>query len=182
MSFIQIFSTFTFYGIDISLLAFATVLITQLLKKTLLKSAQKKIITFLPFILGTFFYAVYACLRNLSFSYLLDEYVSVLEHGISVGAVATLFYVFYEQFIRQKDTLSETEKVIAALIDGFVPTDSVEKAARAVAEAIEKDVTGNGMAKAQEILAEYSGGDMDESNLQLLARLIIETLAHMTTK
>ena len=78
LSFIKIIDTFTFYGIDISLLATLTVLLTQLLKVTLFRRAQKKLVTFLPFIIGTFAYAVYAAVRNLSFCYLLDEYVSIL--------------------------------------------------------------------------------------------------------
>lgn len=182
LSLIQIFATFTFYGIDVSLLALLTVIITQVIKKTVFKHAQKKLVTFLPFLLGTLFYAVYAAVSRLSLLYPVYEYVSVLEHGISVGAVATLYYIMYEQFIRVKDNLSETEKVIATLIEGYIPTDGVEGAARAIAEAIEKDVTGNGMAKAQEILAEYSNGEICERDLQLLCKLIIETLAHLTTK
>ena len=182
LSLIQIFASFTFYGIDISLLALLTVVLTQVIKKTVFKHAQKMVITFLPFILGTLFYAVYASVSRLSILYLAEEYVSVIEHGISVGAVATLYYILYEQFIRVKDNLSETEKVIATLIEGYIPTDSVEGAASAIAEAIERDVTGNGMSKAKEILAEYSNGEICERDLQLLCKLIIETLAHLTTK
>ncbi|MDE6001651.1 MAG: hypothetical protein K2G96_04975, partial [Clostridia bacterium] len=63
MSIIQIIDTFTFYGIDIIILAAATAVITQVLKKTLLKKVKKKLITFLPFGLGTLFYAVYAGIR-----------------------------------------------------------------------------------------------------------------------
>ena len=182
LSLIQIFNTFTFYGIDISLLALLTTLTTQLIKKTIFENAQKKLVTFLPFMLGTLFYAVYAGLRHMSFYYILNEYVSILEHGISVGAVATLYYIMYEQFVRVKDNLSETEKVISTLIDGFVPTDATEQAAKEIAAAIEKDVTGTGAKKAQEILAEYSNGEANERDLQLLCKLIIETLAHLTTK
>ena len=182
MSLFQIFSTFTFYGIDVSCLALLTVIATQLIKKTILKHAQKKIITFAPFMLGTLFYAVYAVVRNLSFCYLLEEYVSIVEHGVSVGAIATLYYVLYEQFIREKSNLSETEKVIATLIEGYVPTDSLEEVAKEIAVAIERDVMGNGATRAQEILAEYSNGEINEQDLKLLARLIIETLAHLTTK
>ena len=179
MSFIQIFSTFTFYGIDISCLALITTLLTQLLKKLIFKT-NKKLVTFLPFVLGTVFYAVYAVVRNLSLSYLLEEYISVLEHGISVGAVATLYYVLYEQFVRTKSSVSQTEKVISTLIEGYVPTDKLEEAAKSIAEAISRDVTGNGAARTREILTEFSSGEMNERDLQLLSKLIIETLAHLT--
>ncbi len=159
-----------------------TCILTQIVKKVFFKNAQKKLVTFLPFILGTVLYAVYAVIRNLSFEYLLANYVSVLEHGISVGAIATLYYVLYEQFVRVKDKLSATESVISTLIEGFVPSEKAETAAKAIAEAIEKDVTGNGMQKAQEILFKYSDGKASERDLELLSRLIIETLAHLTTK
>ena len=182
LSLIQIFNTFTFYGIDITLLGLLTTLTTQLLKKLIFKSGNKKLVTFLPFILGTLFYAVYAGLRQLSLSYLLEEYVSILEHGISVGAIATLYYIMYEQFVREKSKLSETEKVISALIEGYVPTDSLEEAAKAIAEAIARDVTGNGVTRTQEILFKYSNEELSERDLKLLAGLIIETLAHMTTE
>ena len=182
MSLIQIFATFTFYGIDISLLAILTVIVTQIIKKTLFKTANKKLVTFLPFMLGTLFYAVYAAISHLSLLYLVNEYVSVLEHGLSVGAIATLYYILYEQFVRERKNLSEVEQVIATLIEGYVPTERIEEAAKKIAEAIERDVTGNGAKRAQEILTEYSGGDEDGHNVQLLCKLIIETLAHLTTK
>ena len=118
----------------------------------------------------------------MSFEYLLNEYVSILEHGISVGAVATLYYVLYEQFIREKDGLSETEGVIATLLEGYVPAENLTAASKAVASAIEKDVTGNGAEKAQKLLSEYSDGKISENDILLLSRLIIETLAHLTTK
>lgn len=181
MSLIRIIATFTFYGIDVTALALATSLATQILKKLFFKRV-KKLATFLPFILGTIFYAAYAAARNGSLSCLLDEYVSVLEHGISVGAVATLYYVLYEQFIREKSGLSATERVVSTLIEGYVPSDNVEAAAKAIAEAIERDVTGNGAKRAQEILSGYADGEITEHDLQLLSKLIIETLAHLTTK
>lgn len=182
LSFIQIINTFTFYGLDIGALALLTCAITQLIKRLFFKTARKKLVTFMPFIIGTALYAVYAVIRNLSFEYLLNEYVSILEHGISVGAVATLYYVLYEQFIREKDGLSETEGVIATLLEGYVPAKNLAAASKAVASAIEKDVTGNGAEKAQKLLSEYSDGKISENDILLLSRLIIETLAHLTTK
>ena len=182
LTFIEIIDTFTFYGIDVILLAAATALITQLMKKTLFARAQKKIVTFLPFLTGIFLYAVYAGVRNMSVAYLFEEYTSIIEHGISVGTAATLYYVLYEQFVRKPNGLSETEKVVAALIEGYVPSDSIEAAAKAVAEAIGRDVTGNGAARAQEIIAGYADGEINEKDVVLLSKLIIETLAHMSTR
>lgn len=181
MTLIQIIDTFTFYGLDVLLLAGITCAFTQLIKKTLLKNSQKKVITFLPFIVGCILYAAYFALYNLSFKILLDEYVTVLEHGFSVGALSTVMYVWYEQFIRGKQPASAAQEVILTLIEGFVPSDSVEAVAKNICEAIEKDVTGDGAQKAAEILLEQGGDGINESNAKMLAKLIIETLAHLVT-
>ncbi len=181
MTLIQIIDTFTFYGLDVLLLAVATCIFTQLLKKTLFKNSQKKVITFLPFIVGLLLYAAYFALYNLSFKILLEKYVTVLEHGFSVGALSTVIYVWYEQFIRGKQKTSASQGVIATLIEGYVPSDAVETVAKSICEAIEKDVTGDGAQKAAEILLEQGGDGINESNAKMLAKLIIETLAHMVT-
>lgn len=180
MTIIKIIDTFTFYGIDVILLAALTAIAVQICKVTFLKRVQKKLLTFLPFALGTLFYAVYAALKNMSFYYLLDEYVTVLEHGVSVGAVATLLYVLYEQFVRKSDGQSTVERVISTLIEGYVPAADVQKVASLIAEAIEKDVTGSGASKAAEILKANTADEITERDIQLLAKLIIETLAHIT--
>jgi len=176
---LKLIDAFAFYGFDTLLLAALTALTVQLIKK-IFKRAQKKLFTFLPFAVGTLYYAVYAGLINMSFYYLLDEYASVLEHGVSVGASATLLYVLYEQFVREKKHLSPAEGIISTLIEGYVPKSSVEKVAATIAEAIEKDVTGNGAARCAEILKQNADSETTEVDVQLLSKLIIETLAHTT--
>lgn len=180
MTIIEIIDAFTFYGMDVILLSSLTAICVQIFKLTFLKRVKRKVLTFLPFILGTLFYAAYAALIRMDIRYLLTDYVEVLEHGISVGAVATLIYVMYEQFVRDKKSVSAAEGVIATLIEGYVPSDSVEKVASLIAEAIEKDVTGDGAKRAAQILAEHTGEDANEADIKLLSKLIIETLAHIT--
>ena len=182
LTFIEIIDAFTFYGIDVILLAAATAGLTQLIKKFLFKRLPKKLVTFLPFIIGSFLYAVYASVKNLDPLFFLTNYVSVLEHGISVGAVSTLVYVLYEQFVREKNNLNATEKIISTLIEGYIPERNVEEAAKAVAEAIEKDVTGNGADKTEKILLTYGGENISERDIGLLSRMIIETLASLAAK
>lgn len=181
MTILKIIDTFTFYGLDVVLLAVLTAVTVQICKMTFLKNFKKKLLTFLPFGVGIFFYAIYAALVNWSLSCLLTEYITVLEHGISVGSVATLLYVLYEQFVREKSTVSATEGVISTLIEGYVPTDRVESVAKEIAAAIERDVTGNGASRAAEILSENSEEALTERDVQLLSKLIIETLAHIST-
>ena len=135
MTLIQIIDTFTFYGADVILLAWLTNITVYLLKISVFKKMQKKLLTFVPFITGTVLYAAYAAVRNLSFTYIFANYTQILEHGLSVGAVSTLLYVIYEQFVRQDKSLTAREGVIKALIAGFVPTDKQERTAKLIAEA-----------------------------------------------
>ena len=84
----------------------------------------------------------------------------------------------YEQFIRDKKSVSPSEGIISALIAGYVPDERTESVAKSIAAAIERDVTGDGATRTAEILAENSLEDITESDIQLLERLIIEALAH----
>ncbi len=180
MSIFQIIDAFAFYGLDVILLSALTSLTVQLLKKTVFKRCNKKIFTFLPFTFGVIYYAAYAALRQMSLVYLIHNYISVLEHGFSVGTLSTLLYVCYEQFLQTKKTTSATEGVIATLIAGYVPSDGTEQVAKLIAEAVEKDVTGNGVKKTAEILAANQAEGVTENDVKLLAKLIIETLAHLS--
>lgn len=179
MTVIEIIDAFTFYGLDVIALAAATGVLVQILKKTVLKKLQKKAMTFLPFLIGGIFYAGYAALINLSFKYVLDNYVAVLEHGFSVGALSTLIYVWYEQFLRGKQNESATASVIATLIEGYVPSEEISEIAEKILLAIERDVVGDGAKKTGDILTENRLEDVTESDIKTLSRLIIETLAHL---
>ncbi len=172
---IKILDVFTFYGFDVMLLAALTAITVQICKVTFLKRVKRKLLTFLPFIFGIIYYAA---LVHMDFYFVLNEYVSVIEHGFAVGTTATLTYVTYEQFIRDKKSVSPSEGIISALIAGYVPDERTESVAKSIAAAIERDVTGDGATRTAEILAENSLEDITESDIKLLARLIIEALAH----
>ena len=180
MTIIQIIDTFTFYGMDVIALAAATCILVQLAKITLFKKRQKRVLTFLPFIVGSLLYAGYAALLHLSFKFVADNYVEILEHGFSVGALSTVLYVWYEQFMRNKKSVSATQGVIATLIDGYVPDEQAEEIAAQIAQAIERDVTGDGAKKIAEILSENHPEEVTEKDIKMLSRLIIETLAHIS--
>jgi hypothetical protein len=180
LTIIEIIDTFTFYGVDVIALAAATCLMVQLLKLTIFKNCKKKVLTFLPFVIGTILYAAYATVCAFNFFYVFKNYSEVLEHGFAVGALSTVIYVWYEQFIREKKTTSTSASIIATLIEGYVPSDEIESIAESIANAIEKDVTGNGAKKAAEILTENKGEEITEKDIALLSKLIIETLAHIS--
>lgn len=182
LSYYNIVNTLTFYGLDIALLSAATCAIVQIAKKTFLKNCQKKILTFAPFITGTVLYAIYFAVSRLNISCLLSSFHEISERGFTVGALSTVVYVWYEQFIRNKDGASRNEGIISTLIEGYVPTDEVESVAKRIAEAIEQDVTGDGAKKTAEILLSNTGEGVTERDITLLSKLIIETLAHVNVQ
>ncbi len=167
------------YGVDIAFISVLTCVAVQILKRTALKNCQKKIITFLPFALGVVFYAIYAAIANWSVCYLVDELPYVCERGFTIGSLSTVVYVWYEQFVRESKSGSQTEEIVSTLIEGYVPADEVESAAKSIVEAIQQDVTGDGAKRAAEILAACAGEDVTERDITLLSKLIIETLAHL---
>ena len=117
LSYYNIVNTLTFYGLDIALLSAATCAIVQIAKKTFLKNCQKKILTFAPFITGTVLYAIYFAVSRLNISCLLSSFHEISERGFTVGALSTVVYVWYEQFIRNKDSASRNEGIISTLIE-----------------------------------------------------------------
>lgn len=180
MTIIDIFDTFTFYGADVVLLSVATAALVQICKRTFLKNIRKKFLTFLPFVVGTLLYALYAAARHQDFFYLFKNHSDLLEHGFSVGTLATLVYVLYEQFVRSNGNLSAAEEVVRALIGGYVPTETEVETAKQIVRAIEQDDAGDGAEKAAEILAENSVEGVSERDVELLAKLIFETLTRLS--
>ncbi len=179
MSIIDIIDVIVFYGIDVAALAFATAFMVQVLKKTVLKNAPNKLYTFLPFIIGTFMYAVYETVYHLDWQYCFCNFVSVLEHGATIGALATFLYVLYEQFIRKDEASTTLENVIASILEGYVCEESVQETARLIAEAIESSAEDGGQT-AFEIIKDNSSETASDEDLQLLAKLISKTLATLS--
>lgn len=179
MDIFSIIDTLTGYGADIAFISVMTCAVVQILKRTVLRNCQKKVLTFLPFLLGTIFYAAFTAAYSLSIAPLVDGLPEVCERGFTIGSLSTVIYVWYEQFVRAKDTKSATEGVIATLIEGYVPTDEVESVAKNIAEAISRDVSGEGAKRTAEILTANTGEGTSERDIALLSKLIIETLAHL---
>lgn len=180
MTIIQIIDTLTFYGMDVILLAAATCALVQILKIALFKKRNKRVLTLLPFLIGSLLYAGYCALTHLSFKFVADNLPTVLEYGFSVGALSTVIYVWYEQFMREKKSADATEGVIATLIKGYVPDELTESVAAEIAQAISRDVTGDGAKKIADILCENHPEEVTENDIRMLSRLIVETLAHIS--
>ena len=123
MDFFTIMDDLTLYGVDIAVISGVTCTIVQILKRTVLKNCNKKVLTFLPFVIGTVLYAVFAAVAHLDIGYLLTDLPYVCERGFTIGSLSTVLYVLYEQFIREREQTPVTEGVISVLMEGYLQAD-----------------------------------------------------------
>ena len=128
MTIVQYLSAFRLYGADVLLIALGVSACTSLLKKTVLKNRAKKLCVFAPFVLGTVFYAVFRAIATKSAAPFTADFAETLEGGFACGCAATLYYVIYEQFFRNKT--DGATAVLTPLLEGIVPDEHVEELAR----------------------------------------------------
>ncbi len=166
MSFSQLVSAFGLFGPDVLLLALGVTLLTSLLKKTVLKTCNKKWFVALPFLVGTLLFAVYRAILLKSPAPFGTDIASTLEGGFGCGCAATLYYVLYEKFF-EKDAASP----LLPLLD-FLPEDRRKEAA----DALWKGVRGLGKEEAaaffRESLNTYSDVPMSEDELTEIAEVL----------
>ncbi len=181
MTIIQLINTFTFYGIDIVLLAVLTTLTVAIIKKLFFKKASKKLLTFLPFIIGTLFYCAYSAIINSGFSCVVNSLSEHLEKGFGVGAAATILYVVYEQFLRGDTSAPLPESVAKTILTGYVKSGELDEAAKSAYEAVANDVTGSALERVRGIISEHADESTDEREILLLAKTLYDTLTHINS-
>lgn len=180
MTFIEIIDLITFYGVDVAVLGITTSALTQILKLTLLKSAPKKLYTFLPLITGVLLYTVYCMLAHASFNYAFENLAYILERGFSVSAVATIVYAVYEQFVRgQSVKLPTAEMIVAAMVTDLIEPEKLNTVVQNIDKALESSVEGEAVEAVARILFENAQGDADMESFRTVAMLISETLARL---
>ncbi len=166
------FDAFTCYGADVAALAIVTAFVTQILKKTLLKYADKKIVAFLPFLVGVALYAALMAFGDCSVFSDLGGYLTLFERGILVGALATSGYVMYERLSGGKSGTFK-EDLIFRMLSGFIE----EQSQNAVASEIAATAAGEKRSgDILEILKNFALSEVSEGELSALAELISRTL------
>jgi Ca2+/Na+ antiporter len=78
------------------------------LLKRVIPDSKKKYLTFAPFVLGCILYGLYMLIANKGQVFSLNT----LEKGVECGAASTVFYMFYEQFVKNKDSALKDIKLI----------------------------------------------------------------------
>lgn len=181
LTIIQLINTFALYGIDTVLLATMTTVTVTIIKKLFFKKASKKLVTFLPFIIGTLFYCGYSALVNMSFAPVINGISAHLEKGFAVGATATILYVVYEQFVRGKSTCTIFESVAKTILAGYVNSAEIDETAKSASEAVLNDVTGSALERVRKIISEHADEGTDEREILLLAKTLCDTLARLNS-
>ncbi|MCL1901021.1 MAG: hypothetical protein FWG51_01325 [Firmicutes bacterium] len=121
------------YSIAILGLAFLVCGLTALVKRFLLKSYKlKKFLTFVPFILGTLVYALFLLIVGKMSEIIRLE---TLYSGFACGAVATTYYIVYEQFIRGKTRIDISDTKALAVM-GILERTIIKKDLEAVSNDI----------------------------------------------
>lgn len=181
LTIIQLINTFTFYGIDTVLLAALTTVTVAIIKKLFFKKASKKLLTFLPFIIGTIFYCAYSAVINLSVAHVLNGISVHLEKGFAVGATATILYVIYEQFVRGDKSTPLSESVVKTILEGYIISSELDRVSKSAYEAIVNDVTGSALERVKHIISEHTAEGVNEREILLLAKTLCDTLAHLNS-
>ena len=172
MSIFRFVDTFTCYGADVAGLAVLAAILTQVLKKTLLKNADKKLITFIPFAAGILLYAARMAIEDIGLFCSADAYLTLFERGIYVGALATAGYVMYEQFLRGKSCL-KSEDVIAEMIKGHVKEGEEQKVAEQI---FAVGMSDDRLKLIADILYANAEENSDEGEISALAAAVASTL------
>ena len=181
LTIIQLINTFTLYGIDTIMLAALTTATVAIIKKLFFKKASKKLLTFLPFIIGTIFYCAYSAIINLSVASVINEISAHLEKGFAVGATSTILYVVYEQFVRGDKSTPLSESVAKAILEGYIKSDELSNASKSAYEAVVNDVTGSALERVKQIISEHAAEGVNEREILLLAKTLCDTLSHLNS-
>lgn len=166
------------YSADILLLALAVCLTTSLLKKAI-PPIYKKYLTFAPFVFGCIAYAVYMYFTEKTYNVFSSQTV---YKGLQCGALSTVYYVLFEQFIRGKKMtgLTDTKQLaVAGILKEIVSDNHLYSLSVYIAKQVSDKINDVPFCLAL-CLYSLKGKtlpDISETEICAVARLIINTLS-----
>ncbi|MBE7088494.1 MAG: hypothetical protein E7370_03115 [Clostridiales bacterium] len=180
MYFYELISAFSLYGEEVILFAFLTTVAIQIAKNNLLKSVNKRLLTFMPFLIGTVIYAVYLYF-SFGIEYLLKNATAVFEHGIAVGTLSTFMYIIYEQFIRKTcPTLSISESLALSYISTYVKEELREDVAKKICEVVNSTTESEGVLLIKDLILQNAQTEILDDELIALCSLIYKSLISLS--
>lgn len=175
MTIVQYLSTFRVFGSDVLLLAIGVSAITSLVKKTVFKNLPNKVYVFLPFAVGVIVYAAFRALVTMSAEPFIGGLSATLEGGFACGCAATLYYLIYEQFIRNGLKTSDMPPV-GELLKDLVPESERKKAAEELTANCADKTAEELYPYIAEVLRRYAGTDKSETEIELRTHLVAKFL------
>jgi len=153
--------------------------LTAIIKRFVFKSGRlKKFLTFVPFVLGILIYALFLLIIGKMTEILQLE---TLYSGIACGAVATTYYVVYEQFIRGKKTgmeISDTKALaVMGILNNILTAESLETVSNDIYEILNSD--NEELCKSEQILSLIKSNkrdDITEKEIKPLVKLILKLI------
>lgn len=181
MTIFQFISYLEKYSIDVLCLAFFVCVLTSIIKRYFLKDSLKKYTTFIPFALGIGVCAVY---NYFAFGYDKSIFFSqAVESGVKTGSLATVYYVFYEQFVRGKRKTSDPRTLaVQGILENYIAIEKLETTAKIIVEIIDSDATQTQtnqedlVIKAIEENAEQA---LPETEKTVISKLIVTTVTKL---
>ena len=119
----NIFSQLSVMGLDIPFIALIVFILTNILKK-FVPTSRSSIIVLIPFVLGIIFHFLYS--KFIIFSFSFDD---LLNKGLKIGGIATLYYAIVKQLFSGKANIS---KIISNILKGIVSPTSIEKTTKSI--------------------------------------------------
>ena len=162
MDFFQFIGYIRQFNADVAIIGAAVWGLSLLARKTLLKNVKKrKLITFLPFLLGVLLYTVYAAICDGAAT----DWAAALNAGITCGSLATVIEVVYRQFLHD-DSKDVRVACVQAMLSGWaqLSDEQAQELVQAVEQADEEE--------AKAAIAAYTGDPAAETLYPMLKKTL----------
>lgn len=173
MTFVQITNIFKEYSLIVLLLAAIVCGLTALIK-IWVPDKQKKFLTFLPFILGIIVYGIYLLIAKGAPEVLKADTVIT---GFECGTAATIYYILYEQFIKNKKSFKASSKqalIIMGILSNAIKPEILSEVSEKVAYILTEKAMDESETAAvfKELILTNAFRDIPTAEVEALIRLI----------
>lgn len=159
-------------GLDIPFIALIVYILTNILKK-FVPSSRSNVIILIPFVLGVIFYFLYS-----KFIVCLFTFDDLLNKGLKIGGIATLYYAIAKQLFSNKANVS---KIISNILKGIVSPTTIEKTTKSILK--ELNLGQDSQISADAIYNIIAGNaSISESECNALTSILIKAFEETKTK
>lgn len=177
MKLVQVLDVMQEYSLKVLILAALVCGLTSIIK-IWIPDSKKKFLTFVPFILGIIVYSIYLLIAEGASEILKPD---TILSGFECGAAATIYYVLYEQFIRNKTFPKVTSKealAVMGILNNTVKPECLEGVSEKIANLLKDSSYGEeALTKlCAELIIENGIDETIKKEVDILVKLIIKTI------